>query len=119
MISLIAPEFQKTRCGSQERDKDFGALLMPPGVFPDLAHLARSTLPSGYPLTEERQRQNQPAQLAPLEIGYKRPPPQKAGGINAAVREVGIDRTEAQRAVKVAELSEWDERDRSPLEDKA
>jgi hypothetical protein len=54
----------------------------------------------------------QPAQLAPPEftapekaIGYKSPPPQQQRGINAAVRELGVDRTEAQRAVKIDSLA--------------
>jgi ParB family chromosome partitioning protein len=50
---------------------------------------------------------NRAAQVAPLEksIGYRSPPPQKAGGINAAVRDLGIERTEAQRSVKIAGLA--------------
>jgi ParB family chromosome partitioning protein len=48
-------------------------------------------------LTEEKQS----AQLAPkAPVGHR---PQ--GGINAAVRELGIDRTEAQRAVKIAGIT--------------
>jgi ParB family chromosome partitioning protein len=49
----------------------------------------------------------QKAQLAPIESkradgrGHR-----QEGGINAAVRELGIDRTEAQRAVKIAALPE-------------
>ena len=44
----------------------------------------------------------QSAQVAPkASIGHR---PQS--GINAAVRELGIDRTEAQRAVKIASLSD-------------
>jgi hypothetical protein len=47
---------------------------------------------------------NQPAQVAPIESkradgrGHR-----KEGGINAAVRELSIDRTETQRAGKIAE----------------
>jgi ParB family chromosome partitioning protein len=53
-------------------------------------------------LTEER-REQQPAQLAPpvRKHGHA----QEGGGINAAVRDLGIDRTEAQRAVKIAALA--------------
>jgi ParB family transcriptional regulator, chromosome partitioning protein len=49
----------------------------------------------------------QSAQVAPLEksIGYRSPPPQKAGGINAAARELNIERTDAQRAVKIDSLA--------------
>jgi hypothetical protein len=54
----------------------------------------------------------QPAQVAPPEfapheraVGYKSPPPQQQRGINAAVRELGVDRTEAQRAVKIDSLA--------------
>ena len=48
-------------------------------------------------LTEEKQS----AQLAPKgPVGHR---PQ--GGINAAVRELGIDRTQAQRAVKIAAIT--------------
>jgi ParB-like chromosome segregation protein Spo0J len=56
-------------------------------------------------LTEEREIQ--PAQVAPLEksIGYRSPPLQKTGGINAAARELNIDRTDAQRAVKIDSLA--------------
>jgi hypothetical protein len=47
------------------------------------------------------------AQLAPAEnkVGYKSPPAQKSGGINAATRELGIDRTEAQRSAKIDSLT--------------
>ena len=49
-------------------------------------------------LTEEKQS----AQLAPKgPVGHR---PQD--GINAAVRELGIDRTQAQRAVKVASITD-------------
>jgi ParB family chromosome partitioning protein len=49
----------------------------------------------------------QPAQLAPPEkaIGYKSPPPQQQRGINAAVRELGVERTDAQRSIKIAGLT--------------
>jgi hypothetical protein len=58
----------------------------------------------------------QPAQLAPPEFarikpaqikpsGYKSPPRQQQRGINSAVRELGVDRTEAQRAVKIDSLA--------------
>jgi ParB/RepB/Spo0J family partition protein len=47
------------------------------------------------------ERMEQSAQLAPKgPIGHR---PQ--GGVNAAVRELGIDRTEAQRAVKIDSLA--------------
>jgi ParB-like chromosome segregation protein Spo0J len=55
-------------------------------------------------LSNERQLQS--AQLAPIESkradgrGHRR-----EGGINAAVRELGVNRTEAQRAVKIAALA--------------
>lgn len=49
-------------------------------------------------LTEDRQS----AQLAPKGPVGHRP----EGGINAAARELGIERTEAQRAVKIAGISE-------------
>jgi hypothetical protein len=61
-----------------------------------------STIPEWVRLTEERQS----AQVAPNESkrtdgrGHR-----QQGGINAAVLELGIDRTEAQRAVKIADLS--------------
>ena len=50
---------------------------------------------------------DQSAQLAPVESkrsdgrGHRH-----EGGINAATRELGIDRTEAQRAVKIDGLTE-------------
>lgn len=44
------------------------------------------------------------AQLAPSEKSHTGGRPDK--GINAAVRELGLDRTEAQRAVKIASLSD-------------
>jgi hypothetical protein len=47
-------------------------------------------------LTEEKLKE-QPAQVAPHRKAGQQP-----GGINAAVRELGIERTEAQRAVKIA-----------------
>jgi ParB/RepB/Spo0J family partition protein len=57
-------------------------------------------------LTEER-RKVIPAQLAPKSKSESNP--KGAGrpesGINAAVRELGIDRTEAQRAVKIASIT--------------
>ena len=37
--------------------------------------------------------------------GRKRSAQQQPGGINAAVRELGIDRSEAQRAVKIASIA--------------
>ncbi|ACS41647.1 ParB/RepB/Spo0J family partition protein [Methylorubrum extorquens] len=42
------------------------------------------------------------AQHAPVSLGGRG----KEGGINAAARDLGIERTEAQRAVKVASISE-------------
>lgn len=51
-------------------------------------------------------REKQSAQVAPIESkradgrGHR-----KESGINAAVRELGIDRTEAQRAVKIASIA--------------
>lgn len=56
-------------------------------------------------LTEERRKakeENQMAQVAPPEIGYKKPPPQKESGIRAASRELGIDRDKARRSVNIA-----------------
>lgn len=50
-------------------------------------------------LTGEKQAHE--AQLAPHRKAGQQP-----GGINAATRELGIDRTEAQRAVKVDGLSD-------------
>lgn len=48
----------------------------------------------------------QPAQLAPVNKGGRGADGMpKMGGINAAVRDLGIDRTEAQRAVKIASLA--------------
>lgn len=58
-------------------------------------------------LTEER---NKLAQVAPV--------PGNTGGINAATRELGIDCTEAQRAVKITALPpevKQEARARSPL----
>jgi ParB family chromosome partitioning protein len=54
-------------------------------------------------LTERRQ----PAQNAPavLADGRKAGPQHAPGGINSAARELGIDRSDAQRAMKVAGLS--------------
>lgn len=52
-------------------------------------------------LTAEKEK---PAQVAPglsSKAGHQR----QQGGINAAVRDLGIDRTEAQRAVKIASLA--------------
>jgi hypothetical protein len=61
-----------------------------------------STIPEWVRLTEERQS----AQVAPNESkrtdGRRH---RQQSGINAAVLELGIDRTEAQRAVKIADLS--------------
>jgi hypothetical protein len=53
-------------------------------------------------LTNEKMEQ-QPAQVAPpvRKHGHAQP----GSGINAAVRELGIDRTEAQRAVKIASIA--------------
>lgn len=51
-------------------------------------------------LTDEKVK----AQVAPLTKPHDRGRPNQ--GINAAVRELGIDRTEAQRAVKIAGISE-------------
>jgi ParB/RepB/Spo0J family partition protein len=51
-------------------------------------------------LTEERQRDA--AQLAPHQ---PKKAGQQPGGINAAVRELHIDRTEAQRAVKINKIA--------------
>ncbi|MBS0641340.1 MAG: hypothetical protein JSS43_15810 [Proteobacteria bacterium] len=45
---------------------------------------------------------NKGATCADIQRGRGQP----KGGINAAVRELGIDRTEAQRAVKIASLSD-------------
>jgi ParB-like chromosome segregation protein Spo0J len=58
-------------------------------------------------LTEERAADLKPAQLAPKSKTETNPrgSGRLEGGINAAVRELGIDRTEAQRAVKIAGLS--------------
>lgn len=49
-----------------------------------------------------------PAQLAPAVLSDGRPagPQHAPSGINAASRELGIDRTDAHRAVKVASLSD-------------
>jgi hypothetical protein len=61
-----------------------------------------STIPEWVRLAEERQS----AQVAPNESkrtdgrGHR-----QQGGIDAAVLELGINRTEAQRAVKIADLS--------------
>jgi ParB family chromosome partitioning protein len=46
------------------------------------------------------ERREKPAQLAPVSGGRG-----NTGGVNAAARDLGIDRTEAWRAVKVAGLS--------------
>jgi hypothetical protein len=43
---------------------------------------------------------NKPAQVAPVSAGGRG----KEGGVNAAARKLGIDRTEAQRAIKIASL---------------
>ena len=43
---------------------------------------------------------NKPAQVAPVSGGRG-----NIGGINAAVRELGMDQTEAQRAVKINSMS--------------
>lgn len=51
-------------------------------------------------LTEEKQA-GDAAQLAP----HQRKAGQQPGGINAATRELGIDRTQAQRAVMTASAS--------------
>ena len=57
-------------------------------------------------LTDEDAKKAQSAQLAPIESrradgkGHRR-----TEGINAASRELGIERTEAQRAVKIAGIS--------------
>lgn len=70
----------------------------------DLTVLERSEhIAEWVRLTEEALAQ-QPAQLAPpvKKHGHSQQP----GGINAAVRELGIDRTEAQRSVNVSRLPE-------------
>ena len=65
-------------------------------MYVELTPLERSEhIAEWVRLTEQKKPA---AQVAPLEIGYGKPPPQKAGGINAATRELGIDRTEAQRS---------------------
>lgn len=67
----------------------------------DLTVLERSEhIAEWVRLTEEHARSHE-AQLAPHRKAGQQP-----GGINAAVRELGIDRTEAQRSVNVSKLSE-------------
>jgi hypothetical protein len=62
-------------------------------------------------LTEDKQ-----AQLAPVSERGRVEGRGNKGGINAAVRDLGIDRTEAQRAVKIASLTpEAKEADRSAV----
>jgi len=51
-------------------------------------------------LTGEKQ-----AQVAPVSTRGRTEGRGNQGGINAAVRDLGIDRTEAQRAVKIASLA--------------
>ena len=52
------------------------------------------------------QREGEKAQVAPkLSSRGRAGEGHPEGGINAAVRELGIDRTEAQRAVKIASLT--------------
>jgi ParB-like chromosome segregation protein Spo0J len=53
-------------------------------------------------LAEKKAIEDKPAQVAPVSKGGRG----KESGINAAARELNIERTEAQRAVKVASLSE-------------
>jgi hypothetical protein len=61
-------------------------------------------------LTDEKVK----AQVAPLDRPHDRGRANQ--GINAAVRDLGIDRTEAQRAVKIASLTpEAKEADRSAV----
>ena len=67
-------------------------------MYVELTPLERSEhIAEWVRLTEQKKPA---AQVAPLEIGYGKPPPQKAGGINAATRELGINRTEAKPAVQ-------------------
>ena len=47
-------------------------------------------------------RTNKPAQVAPVSPKGGRG---HEGGINAAVRDLGIERTQAQRAVKIANIT--------------
>lgn len=49
--------------------------------------------------------QEKPAQLAPVSTRGRTEGRGNVGGINAATRELGINRTEAQRAIKIAELA--------------
>jgi hypothetical protein len=50
--------------------------------------------------------EKQPAQVAPVNRGGRAPGGKpNQGGINAAVRDLGIDRTEAGRAVKIASIA--------------
>jgi hypothetical protein len=57
-------------------------------------------------LTEDKQKMaGASCAIQPDAIGRKRSAQQQPSGINAAVRDLGIDRTEAQRAVKIASLT--------------
>ena len=54
-------------------------------------------------LTEKKQQEDKPAQVAPVSVRGRTEGRGNTGGINAAVRELGIERTEAQRSVTIAE----------------
>ncbi|GLK66377.1 hypothetical protein GCM10008179_00150 [Hansschlegelia plantiphila] len=49
--------------------------------------------------TEKKAAGDKPAQLAPV---FMKVAPNLTGGVNAAARELGIDRTEAVRSLKIA-----------------
>jgi ParB-like chromosome segregation protein Spo0J len=67
----------------------------------DLTVVERSEHIAEWVRLTEAQEKSHEAQLAPHRKAGQQP-----GGINAAVRELGIDRTEAQRSIKVAALPE-------------
>ena len=55
---------------------------------------------------ERREAENQVSQVGTTEIGYQKPPPQKESGVRAAARELGVSKTEAHRAKKIASISD-------------
>jgi len=56
-------------------------------------------------LTEAKQAAAKPAQVAPVSQRGRMEGRGNTGGINAATRDLGIERTQAQRSVKIASIT--------------
>jgi hypothetical protein len=68
----------------------------------DLTALERSEHVAEWVRLSEKNQKADAAQVAPHQ---PKKAGQQPGGINAATRELGIERTEAQRAVKIATIA--------------